>query len=345
MFRTFIFIIISGSLLGNSCRNNSLSAENDTSIPFETFSSFERMEGGDPLLGFEAPDWAAAAHALIVRDTIHYFWSKRDGNNYWDLRHSYAPVDHPTKITHDSRNPILIPPEVGMDSKSIEYPCPFYNSFDKKYYMYYLVKEDKSGYAPKQTGLLVSEGDLGKWERVLTEPVIRAEFEHEKIVAGHTSVAIVEDTIHIIYTGLTSYQHKPTICYATAPLSRPWEVTKDPANPIFRGSGAAWDAYGVREAELLKGPEYFHVFYGGRNEDRVFQVGHVRTVDFRSFEANPNNPIVTAAGDGSSWDSDGLLTPQVFKAGADYYMLYAGVKGKNWGQDGHCATGLLKVSK
>ena len=31
-----------------------------------------------------------------------------------------------------------------------------------------------------------------------------------------------------------------------------------------------------------------------------------------------------------AWDCDGILTPQVFEVNGVYYMLYAGMKGKEW---------------
>jgi hypothetical protein len=328
-----------------SCSPGNQNDLNDKSIPFELFTKFERVENASPLLVVPAPEWAAAAHAIVIDDTIHYIWSRRDKDNFWDLRHSYALVDQPEKLIHDPRNPFMSPPESGMDSKSMEYPCPFYNPEDGKYYMYYLVKSNEGPEpAPKQTGLLVSEGDMGAWERVLDVPVIKSEFEHEKIVAGHTSITIVGDTIHIFYTCMESWEKGPSLCHATAPLSDPAKVTKDPHNPIFKGSGEEWDAYGVREAEILAGPEYFHIFYGGRNRERIYEIGHIRTKDFNNFEANPYNPIFRVAEDSSAWDSDGLLTPQVFKAGDSYYMLYAGLNGEGW-NNGHCLSGLAMIKE
>jgi predicted GH43/DUF377 family glycosyl hydrolase len=301
------------------------------------------MTEGSPLLVVDKPNWAAAAHVIVVDETVHYLWSNRDGNNFWDLRHSTAPVSDLTDITHDSRNPILTPPDRGMDSKSVEYPNPFLNPHDERYYMYYLVKaKDSDGPTPKQTGLLISDGDMGDWRRTSDKPVITAEHKHELGVAGHTSTAIVGDTIHIIYTAMTDYRHNPTICHATAPLSDPANITKNPENPVFTGSKKPWDAEGVREAEIFVGPEYFHIFYGGRGADRVYHIGHVRTKDFKVFEANPHNPILTANEDPDAWDADGLLTPHVFQLGDFYYMLYAGLNGNGW-HDGHCLSGLARV--
>ena len=312
-------------------------------IPFEVFARFERMPGASPLFVVEPPNWAAAAHVLVVEDTVHYYWSRRDGRNFWDLRHSTAPVGDLTRITHNPRNPILTPPAQGMDSKSIEYPNPFFNPRDDRYYMYYLVKaDDHDGPTPKQTGLLTTDGDLGEWRRVSNQPVITAEFEHERGVAGHTTTAIVGDTIHIIYTAMNSYRYNPVICHATASLQDPAQITKNPHNPVFAGSGKPWDAEGVREAELFVGPEYFHIFYGGRGADRVYQIGHVRTKDFKTFEANPFNPILTTAADPDAWDSDGLLTPHVFELGDYYYMLYAGPNGEGW-NNGHCLSGMARA--
>lgn len=323
------------------CAPGSLAA--DGAIPFAAFAQFERMPGASPLLVVDPPNWAAAAHVLVVEDTLHYYWSKRDGRNFWDLRHSTAPISDLTQISPDPRNPILTPPPEGMDSQSVEYPNPFYNPQDDRYYMYYLVKaDDRNGPTPKQTGLLTTDGDLGDWRRMSDEPVIAAEYHHELGVAGHTSTAIVGDTIHIIYTAMTSYRENPTICHATAPLSDPAMITKNPRNPVFVGSGDRWDSEGVREAEIFVGPEYFHIFYGGRGADRVYHIGHVRTQDFETFEANPHNPILTTSADPKAWDSDGLLTPHVFQLGDYYYMLYAGLNGAGW-HDGHCLSGLARA--
>ena len=42
-------------------------------IPFETFGNFERVPNASPLFSCAPPDWAAAAHAIVVDDTVHYF--------------------------------------------------------------------------------------------------------------------------------------------------------------------------------------------------------------------------------------------------------------------------------
>lgn len=293
-------------------------------IPFEAFVRFERLPGGSRLLFRQPPEWAAAAHAIVVGETVHYIWARRRADNSWLLMHSHAPTCEPAAVEHDPRNPILVPSEEGFDNYAVEYPFPFRNPTDGKFCVYYL---GHRGGPPKQTGLLVTEGDFAQWRRVTPEPVIRAEADHESHGASHPSVAVVGDTIHVVYTGESAGQ--PVICHATAPTSDPARVEKDPANPAFIGSGQEWDSRGVREAEILKGPRYFHIFYGG-SDGTTWRIGHVRTRDFRTFEPNPHNPIFTPSPDRDAWDCDGVLTPQVFQSEGVYYMLYAGKRGREW---------------
>ena len=62
----------------------------------------------------------------------------------------------------------------------------------------------------------------------------------------------------------------------------------------------------------------------------TWRAGHVRTRDFRTFEPNPHNPIFTPSGDPDAWECNGVLTPQIFEVNGTYYMLYAGLKGREW---------------
>ena len=306
----------------------------EDAIPFEVFAGFERIETGNPVFACEPPEWAAAAHAMVVGDTVHYLWARREHPaNRWLMMHSEAPASAPAAVVHDPRNPILEPAADEFDCAATEYPFPFRNPTDRGLYAYYL---GRGSDRVKQTGLLASDGDLGKWTRVQPTPVIAADVEHERMGSSHPSVAVVDDTIHIIYTGESD--ESPVICHATAPTDDPTAVAKDPANPIFEGTGQAWDSRGVREAEIFKGPKFWHIFYGG-SDGEVWRIGHVRTLDFRTFEPNPRNPIFTPSPNRDAWDCDGILTPQVFEAGDHYYMLYAGMRGKEW------QTGLAMTRK
>jgi len=307
-------------------------------ISFDFFVSFKRIEKGNPILSLHPPLWAAATHAIVDDSTVHYYWCKRELNQHgerWTLMHATAPVDDPTSITQDHRNPILVPSRSGFDNTAVEYPFPFLNPADGKYYMYY---RGKGKDTPEQTGVLVSDSDMGKWRRIQQAPVIPADTEHEADGSTHPSVAIVDDLIHIVYTGKAteSYDYGLTMCHATAPTSDPSSVTKNPANPVFKGSGEVWDSWTIRETELIKGPQYFHILYGGYDGE-VWRIGHVRTRDFRTFEPNPHNPIFTPSSDRDDWDCDGILTAQIVKIGGTYFMLYAGKKGQEW------QTGLAKT--
>lgn len=291
---------------------------------FEVCARFQRIGDGRPVFFCEPPEWAAAAHAIVVDDTVHYLWGRRKLGNYWVLMHSLAPANDPASVRHDPGNPVLVPSREGFDDYTTEYPFPFWNPHDQKYYAYYLGRRQKP---PKQTGLLVGDGDFSQWTRVGSTPVIAADTAYECQGSSHPSVAIADDTIHIIYTGESEQQ--PVICHATAPTRNPADVTKNPDNPIFRGSGQAWDSQGVREAEIFRGSRYFHILYGGY-DGNAWQIGHVRTRDFCQFESNPGNPVFTPSANNQMWDCDGVLTPQVFQIGEEYYLLYAGRKGNEW---------------
>ena len=312
-------------------------AKSRDAIGFEVFASFKRVEKSNPLFALKPPLWAAATHAIVVDETVHYYWCKRDYGTRWLIMHATAPVADLTDITQDARNPIIVPSKKGFDDQAVEYPFPFLNPADGKYYMYY---RGKGKGTAEQTGLLVSSGDMGKWTRVRPTPVIVADTDHERDGSTHPSVAVVGDTIHIVYTGKAtrSYTDGLTMCHATAPTSDPASVTKNPANPVFKGSGQAWDSRAVRETELLKGPQYFHILYGGY-DGKVWRIGHVRTRDFRTFEANPHNPIFTTSTNPDAFDCEGILTAQIIEIGDTYYMLYAGKKGQEW------QTGLAKTRK
>lgn len=315
-------------------------------IPFELFASFRRIKTGNPIIALPPPLWAAATHAIIVENTAHYIWCKREMHPLsdtdkrevrWLMMHATAPIDDITNITQDVRNPILEPSADEFDNASVEYPFPFINPTDGKYYMYYRGKGKTS---PEQTGLLVSDGDMGNWKRVQATPVIPADIEHERHGSTHPSVALNVETIHIVYTGKAtmSFGEGLTMCHATAPTSDPASVTKNPANPVFTGSGEEWDAKSVRETELFKGPQYYHILYGGFDGE-VWRIGHVRTRDFKTFEPNPYNPVFTPSDNPDHFDCDGVLTGQILKIRDTYVMLYAGKKGIEW------QTGLATISE
>jgi hypothetical protein len=60
------------------------------------------------------------------------------------------------------------------------------------------------------------------------------------------------------------------------------------------------------------------------------EFGHIRTRDFRTFEANPHNPVFIPSDDPEAWDADGVLTPQVVLIDGRYSMVDAGKKGNEW---------------
>ena len=199
-------------------------------IPFELFASFERIEDGNPVFACEPPEWAAAAHAIVVGETVHYLWGRRRKDNYWVLMHSTAQASDPAAVRHDPRNPVLLPSQDGFDDFTIEYPFPFRNPADDRFYVYYL---GRRLVPPKQTGLLVGDGDFGAWTRVRQTPVIAADKAYESRGSSHPSVAVDGDTIHVIYTGES--EGNPVICHATAPTAVPRDRQQGRGQSDIRG--------------------------------------------------------------------------------------------------------------
>ena len=66
-------------------------AKGDGAIPFEVFAGFQRIEKGNPIFALRPPLWAAATHALVVGDIVHYYWCKRDLGRRWLIMHATAP--------------------------------------------------------------------------------------------------------------------------------------------------------------------------------------------------------------------------------------------------------------
>ena len=68
----------------------------EDAIGFEVFASFKRVEKVNPILALEPPLWAAATHAIVVDNTVHYIWSKRDHGRRLaaDARHGSGGRPH-----------------------------------------------------------------------------------------------------------------------------------------------------------------------------------------------------------------------------------------------------------
>lgn len=296
-------------------------------LPFETAADFEPLADTNPVIAARQDrpvpdDWAAAAHYVVVDETVHYLWGARDIDTpLWRVLHSTAPRDRPWDVTDDPANPVLSPVDGTFDQRSAEYPVPFEDPADGEYYAYYLARGDDGTAA---TGLVTAAGgDLSRWTRVRDRPVIAATEPYEERGAAHPSAVVDGDTVHIVYTARSGHGEF-TLCHATAPTADPADVTKNPDNPVFTGSSDPWDADGVREGELYLGPEYVHLFYGGRADD-TWRVGHARTTDFSTFEANPANPVLS--GTEGTFDERGVLTPFVREIDGRFLMAYAGTDG------------------
>ncbi len=233
----------------------------------------------------EPPAWAAAAHAIIVDDTVHYLWGEKRQDNTWVHMHSSAPTSDPTAITDDIRNPTLLPSAYGFDDQDVEYPFPFWNPADQRYYVYYLGQQGNSKPRLKQTGLLVGDGDFGQWQRVGTEPVVTVGGRHEQHGASHPSVAIADDMIHMVYTGESPapaerrqiLYNVPSIGHVRTRDFRTFEP--NPHNPIFTPSTDpdAWDCDGLLTPQVFAMNGTYYMIYAGLKGSGWNRVSAVQT--------------------------------------------------------------------
>jgi hypothetical protein len=47
-------------------------SKSEEAISFETFANFKRVEKVNPIIAPEPPLWAAATHAILIDNTVHY---------------------------------------------------------------------------------------------------------------------------------------------------------------------------------------------------------------------------------------------------------------------------------
>jgi hypothetical protein len=98
---------------------------NSSAIPFEFFASFTRIRQGNPILACRPPEWAAATHALVVENTLHYYWAKRTVERRWLLMHATAPAADPSAITQDATIRSSFPQIGGSTTPRLSIPFHF----------------------------------------------------------------------------------------------------------------------------------------------------------------------------------------------------------------------------
>lgn len=126
--------------------------------------------------------------------------------------------------------------------------------------------------------------------------------------------------------------------------------TKDSANPVIqKGTGTAWDKYGVATPSVIKNGSTYEMWYAGfkldfdqlltllvaSNLDEIetallagvnVAIGHA-TFTGSTWNKDSGNSPVLQKGSASSWDSYGVFAPSVIKnSSGNYEMWYTGVK-------------------
>lgn len=322
---------ISLTTSGAEAMGTASSSSIDTTLPMEMWSSFTRPHGENPLIkanvqGTFDANGAAAAHHIVDGDTVHYLWAGYNSSTgEWKIGRSYAPTSDPLNLTRSSANPIVGPgPSGAWDEAGAEYPSPFYNPADDTYYAYY-TGDDSNGL--RQIGLLKQGADWDTWSKSSANPVIQATGSgYRSGEVGWQDVAVVGDTIHIVYTADDGSTNGMALAHATAPTSDPTNISQDPNNPILTPGDIPWASTELREAGVWRGPDgYIHIPYAG--EDTDWYGGHMRVDETLSewttsdLEQNPDNPLWAAAPSG--WEHPDFLTPVPLRINDTYYLIYA----------------------
>ena len=110
-----------------------------------------------------------------------------------------------------------------------------------------------------------------------------------------------------------------------------------------KATAASFSKFSPSLKGLIRVVHSYHCPFYNPSDNRYYMYYLVKENDPKLVKKDPN-PIFKPSEDPDAWDSDGLLTPQVFETGGYYYMLYAGLNGDGWDK-GHCVSGLARMRK
>lgn len=136
--------------------------------------------------------------------------------------------------------------------------------------------------------------------------------------ASNPGVAVVDGTIHILYTGADSSSGERRIGHATAPVSDPSNVTKDADNPIITPT-QGWENTEVQKANPVVIGGTVYIAYASSRE---IGVASAPVDDWSDITKNPNNPIFTAPSSG--FGSTGVSVPCLLKEGETWHLFFEG---------------------
>jgi hypothetical protein len=158
----------------------------------------------------------------------------------------------------------------------------------------------------------------GTWTRESTNPVLDqggvGAWDEEGV--ADAKVMKIANVYHMFYASDTG--SGISIGHATSSDGIDW--TKDPANPVFEGSGSGWDSWDAQSPGVLRDGSLFHMWYVGDPNDNANEaLGYAYSADGVTWVRGPNNPVLSKPGTANVYVGD---TVDAYRDGNTYRVLY-----------------------
>ena len=225
-----------------------------------------------------------------------------------------APIAQPEAWQWQARaNPVISPGPAGAwDSSDVLNPSVVLRNG-----LYYNLYSGFDGHV-WHTGLATSSDGI-RWDKFSGNPVLSplaGTWEGDYIAANG---ALLHDGTQFLYWYEAG---KPFhIGLARSADARSWQRENKPV--LGPGPEGAWDEAGVADPYVLRCGDTYYMYYLGQTRRGVQRLGAARSSDGIHWQKFMGNPVLGPGAPGS-FDERGLGEPAVFRAGAEFYMIYTG---------------------
>ena len=149
---------------------------------------------------------------------------------------------------------------------------------------------------------------------------------------------IVEDGVwRMWYQGFGHEGDAPAYArfgHATSPDGVVWTKRDE---PVFRGQGLEFDAFGVGHTNVVKDPvDGYHLFYVGISADELLRLGHAWSADGLVWQPNPGNPVLS--GEPGEWDAGLVGGPSALIVDGALRVYYMGTPLSDFSRPVHFAV-------
>jgi len=168
------------------------------------------------------------------------------------------------------------------------------------------------------TGLATS-ADGRKWEKIGNGPVLSP-------LAGSWEGHYIAANGSLLHTGREFrywYQagRPARIGLAHSSDARRWQRRGPPV--LGPGPAGSWDEEAVADPYVIRCRNIYYLYYLGQNRRGTQRIGVARSTDGVAWQKHMGNPLLDLGPPGA-FDERGLGEPAVFRAAAEFYMIYTG---------------------